>query len=122
MHRSWSADRFLRIASVLAAVAAAAIAQSPLPFSPLQMPVPWDVKGTPFGFGDVNGDGAPDLIVAGAPYVVLNDGNGRFTPAVGSSGYSGTTAGIVPSPPPFVIADFNQDGRDDLFTVSPSGG
>ena len=28
-----------------------------------------ETAGTPIGFGDVNGDGAPDMVVLGPPYV-----------------------------------------------------
>ena len=91
-----------------ASLAPLAGAQSPRPFEPLETGVP-DGLGVPLGFGDVNGDGTPDLIVAGAPFVLLNDGHGLFTAAVGS-------AGSIPPPQRMALADFNQDGRDDLLT------
>ena len=89
----------LRYGVVLVVVLAASLvplvgAQSPRPFEPLEMGVP-DGLGPPLGFGDVNGDGAPDLIVAGAPFVLLNDGNGLFTAAVGSAGWAGAIPRVV---------------------------
>jgi hypothetical protein len=89
-----------------------ALAQSPVPFAWVDTAVP-DTIGAPIGFGDVDGDGSPDLIViayGGTPAVLRNDGHGRFTPATSFA----SAAGV----PMSAIADFNLDGRADVALVA----
>lgn len=78
------------------------------------------------GFIDADGDGDPDLVTgaigdlggatADRPYrLFLNDGDGRFT-----------TAAALPETArgngfDIVVADFDGDGRDDLFFASRGG-
>jgi hypothetical protein len=65
-----------------------------------------------FQFGDVNGDGFPDLAAAhGSGTVYVGDGAGGFTNADGNMG-SVWRSGVA-------LGDVTDDGRDDLaFTVS----
>jgi hypothetical protein len=66
--------------------------------------------------GDLNGDGRADLVVANqssnSVSVLLNDGNGHF-PAV-----SETLTLSVNQPRGVVIADFNNDGFNDLAVAN----
>jgi len=61
---------------------------------------------------DVNSDGKPDLVVAnersGDASVLLGDGKGGFSPAIGSPVPAGQ------SPNDVTVGDFNRDGRPDL--------
>src|SRR5262245_12296086 len=89
-----------------------ALAQSPAPFVWVDTAVP-DTIGVPLGFGDVDGDGSPDLIVGaygGVPAVLKNDGHGWFSPTTSFVGAAGTPVGA--------IADFNLDGRADVAFVA----
>src|SRR5262249_48931395 len=95
--------RVVRSFWVFAVIAAGVAAQSPAPFGRVEGPIP--DTGFVLGFGDVDGDGFPDMIVAGPPFVLRNDGSGRFTPLAGSGGYSGAT------PVVHAIADLTGDGR-----------
>lgn len=64
----------------------------------------------------INNDSIPDLVVSGATdssvYVALNPGNGNF---LTFTGYS--FGGLIKN---FDIADFNEDGYDDVFILTPS--
>ncbi len=65
--------------------------------------------------GDLNGDGANDLVVSmlvGGLAVRLNDGQGAFAAAV--------PVQTPDWPRGFALADFNRDGRLDIATVSQS--
>jgi hypothetical protein len=62
------------------------------------VPVPASVT-----VGDFNGDGLPDIVMAGA-WVLLGHGDGTFQAAV----ETGTTGGSV------AVGDFNGDGKPDL--------
>jgi hypothetical protein len=61
--------------------------------------------------GDLNGDGIPDLVVAGVPCVsvLLGNGDGTFQPPF--------VAANVPADGPGALRDFNSDGNLDLVTV-----
>lgn len=66
-------------------------------------------------FGDFNGDGLPDVVISfenflaePATMVFLNNGNGTFA--------TGVT--INNNLENFIVADLNNDGRDDLITAS----
>jgi len=65
-------------------------------------------------FGDYNGDGHPDLFIPqkGTCKLLKNDGRGRFTDVTGDSG---DLAGPVGWARCAAWADFNRDGRLDLF-------
>ena len=69
------------------------------------------MTSTSVNFGDVNGDGAPDLFLAvnGKNELWMNDGFGSFTAATG-----GPTAGSVRSHTA-AFGDLNGDGMLDLF-------
>jgi len=102
--------------------------QSSLP-PPMATDVPLGDSASAFGtrsfaFGDVNGDGLNDLVVAPSygrylPFlplqIWLNQGNGRFVDR---------TTDMLEGPVPlinsaqiFLIADFNSDGRADVVIV-----
>jgi Calx-beta domain/FG-GAP-like repeat len=70
-------------------------------FQPAQSIAAWGTAG------DVNGDGALDLVGAGVS-VFLGNGDGRFAPPI-------TTAGSFGAP---VVADFNTDGRLDAAAAN----
>src|SRR5262249_11464732 len=71
-----------------------------------------------FIFGDINGDGFADFACGHSRGTVyLGDGQGGFRPADGT----------LPPPPNggrrgVSLGDVNDDGRDDLAFVTPSGG
>jgi hypothetical protein len=62
--------------------------------------------------GDFNGDGRPDIVVAGggAVSVLMNEGNGAFGAA-----QSYTVGG---SPTAVAVGDFNRDGKLDIVTAN----
>lgn len=65
---------------------------------------------------DVNRDSRPDLVIANLEAdevtILLNEGSGRFRPALGSPLKSGS------QPNDFAIADFNHDGNPDIAIVN----
>ncbi|HVZ64658.1 MAG TPA: FG-GAP-like repeat-containing protein [Lacunisphaera sp.] len=94
-------------------------------FTPAAQLPPGPVDDGPVLFFDANGDGSQDLLVtrggnalpAGAPEyapeLFLNDGHGGFRPAP-----AGTLPPITASTGAVAAADFNRDGRLDLFVGS----
>ena len=67
---------------------------------------------------DVNGDGAPDLLVAnqwGGIGVLLGNGNLTFQPAVSYSSGQGVYYGVCSS---VTVADVNGDGKPDLVVTT----
>jgi hypothetical protein len=101
------------------ALVAAAFAQTPAsaPFAMLEKPIPPTTMRL-VGFGDFDGDGDLDLFGLGAPYVLLNDGDGRFTPLAATSAAAGPLPSASFDPTRYVIADFTGDGRADLVVTS----
>jgi hypothetical protein len=83
-----------------------------------------DLQGQPYtgsAFVDVNGDGAPDLVLAradvgGSDRALLNDGSGHFsfvpTPLPGNT-YGTNSVGLG-----IATGDINGDGRPDLVMAS----
>jgi hypothetical protein len=82
-----------------------------------------DAGANPAGlsFGDVNGDGVPDLAVANHEThqvtVLLGDGAGGLEPAPGSP----ITVALEPHPHAVVLADLDGDGRLDLLVDDRRG-
>jgi hypothetical protein len=76
-----------------------------------------DIKYTRAAFADVNGDGAPDLVLAGEQdtpdAVLLNDGTGHFSRLDGAmppKPFGGHAEGLAVQP-----VDLNGDGKPDLI-------
>ena len=83
-------------------------------FTTMVIPVDGDLDA--IAVADVNGDGAPDLILAnpeaGSVSVLLGDGKGHFRKAPGSP----FAAGHLPND--VGVGDFNGDGRLDLLIAN----
>ena len=63
--------------------------------------------------GDINGDGAPDLLVSsfGGPHAcLLNDGKGHFTDITAAAGFTGNSGGTS-----MAMADVDGDGDLDVY-------
>src|SRR5271156_334122 len=66
--------------------------------------------------GDFNGDGKPDLVFYGTPAeveILFNEGKGHF-----GSPKKINTGDALQSPAALTVADFDQDGRDDLALLA----
>ena len=66
--------------------------------------------------GDFNGDGKPDLVFYGTPAeveILFNEGKGHF-----GSPKKINTGEAVQRPAALAVADFDQDGRDDLALLA----
>ncbi|MGC8596155.1 MAG: FG-GAP-like repeat-containing protein [Candidatus Kryptoniota bacterium] len=73
-------------------------------------------------FSDVNGDGYPDLYVGSwgnQNKLYKNNGNGTFTDV---TDISGAGCGIDKKTNSVLFADFNNDGKPDLFVGNKGGG
>jgi uncharacterized protein (TIGR03437 family) len=86
-----------------------------------QTPVYYAVDALTVRAGDLDGDGVPDLILSGAAIrgglrYMLGNGDGTFQEAVRF-----TSNSALYTTNPFVIADFNGDGRLDVAGVFPAG-
>jgi VCBS repeat protein/FG-GAP repeat protein len=95
--------------AVLALAAHAAVPNASFN-APRSFAVPY--SPTAVAVGDLNGDGKPDMVVAGGGYVsiLLGNGDGAFAPAVNYA--VGDDARSV------AIADFNGDGKPDLAVAN----
>lgn len=87
---------------------------TPAPDSPIYT----NYGGAPIVSADFNGDGIPDLAVAGGYYLVvlLGKGDGTFTQL--------PTSSSIPEDAQFssmVTGDFNKDGKQDLAVIDDSG-
>ena len=74
--------------------------------------------------GDFNGDGLEDVVITKMTFqttetyeldILLNDGNGGMTLA--TSGIFSGTVPAVQNPKKVIVADFNGDGRSDIFVA-----
>ncbi len=85
--------------------------------SPTTWQVGYSLNDTPVVLTDMNGDGKLDIVVShvnrNAISVLLNNGNGTFTPASGSP-FVPTGSGC-PGPDSILAGDFNNDGKQDLL-------
>jgi hypothetical protein len=107
----------IRAVAIVGCAAALCRAQSPAPFAALETPIP-PTSMLVVGLGDFDGDGDRDLYGLGPPYVLLNDGGGRFAPLAATPGAVGPPAAYSADVNRFVVADFDSDGRDDLVGSS----
>ncbi|MGA3161654.1 MAG: FG-GAP-like repeat-containing protein [Terracidiphilus sp.] len=71
--------------------------------------------------GDYRGNGKQDLLAVGGsynsgfnPYILFGNGDGTFSGPQVVNGLLGSWSGIYPGS----IADFNNDGRDDIFYIN----
>src|SRR5690606_23237279 len=68
--------------------------------------------------GDFNGDGNPDAVVANFGIstfsLLLHNGAGGFLPAISF----GAAVGVMAGPIDLVVADFDNDGNDDVATAN----
>jgi len=76
--------------------------------APIQIGVP-GLTVSQMQIADMDGDGRPDIVLPGV--ILYNEGNFKFTVVPVKSWPLSTSN-------PFVIADFNQDGRLDIVTSS----
>jgi uncharacterized protein (TIGR03437 family) len=86
-----------------------------------QTPVYYAVDALTVRAGDLDGDGVPDLILAGSAIrpglrYMLGNGDGTFQSPVRF-----TSNSALYTTNPFVIGDFNRDGRLDVAGVFPTG-
>ena len=70
---------------------------------------------------DFNGDGRPDLIsqTASGFSILINDGTGKFLPGPVTYPYNTSDGNLLIFP--FVVADFDQDGRMDVVAATNLG-
>ncbi len=80
-------------------------------------------KGMGVAFGDLDGDGKPDIFVANdtmANFLFHNRGDGTFEEVALPAGVALDSDGVALSSMGADFRDFNNDGRDDLFITALS--
>src|SRR5678815_3371332 len=113
--------RLVDLVLVSAAFAAAMPAQAEITFTDVSAAAGFTAKSVSWGasWGDVNGDGHPDLFLnnhSRKSSIYLNDGKGKYTNAIAKLDAEGylTGVGVHEDTHGAVWVDFDNDGDQDL--------